>query len=129
MGGTRTVLSCHSPRNSYRIMRLRKVAKTIGSALFCWASSVLTRLRRGQAYEYFMWVRPVRGALTATVEAAGREWRPASAFKFNLDNVDSTAFNVRFDHNLSRLQDATFETRHHHYSCGVPYSLGFRGRN
>src|SRR5882757_6811165 len=53
MGGARTVPFGHSPRRPCRIGRVRKAATTIGSGLFCWASSALARLRRGQSYEHF----------------------------------------------------------------------------
>jgi hypothetical protein len=76
--GARTVLFGNSPRKPYCIRWLGKAAKTIVSALFCWASSALAQLRRGQSYEYFMSVRLVRNALTATIEAAGQKCRPAS---------------------------------------------------
>jgi hypothetical protein len=65
MEGARTVPFGHSPGKPDWIRSLRKARETIGSALFCWASPVLARLRRGQSYEYFMWVRPVRGVFTA----------------------------------------------------------------
>jgi hypothetical protein len=74
--GARTVPFGHSSGKPDWTRSLRKAAKTIGSALFCWASSAFARLRRGQSYEYFMWVQPCSQRLTAQRRFSwGHGWR------------------------------------------------------
>src|SRR4051812_9012155 len=89
--GARTVPFGNSPSEPYCIRSLRKPAKTIGSPYFVGLPPALARLWRGQSYEYFMWVGPVRGAFrTRSVLLAGTHHHVVAAFHIHSACAGST---------------------------------------